>query len=74
MLCYGGHNRVVVGVLPKGGGRPSRLIMLDPKMKRPQLWLPSAEHLSDRARAFECLLIRPGIGSSLPMSPSKHCD
>ena len=55
LLCFGGHNYVVVGV-----ARDS-LILLDPKWLEPKLELASAADLTRRASQFECLTVRPGV-------------
>ena len=55
LLCFGGHNYVVVGV-----ARDS-LILLDPKWLEPKLELASAADLKRRASQFECLTVRPGV-------------
>lgn len=57
LLCFGGHNYVVVGV-----ARDS-LVLLDPKWREPKLELASATDLTRRASQFECLTVRPGVSA-----------
>ena len=57
LLCFGGHNYVVVGV-----ARDS-LVLLDPKWREPKLDLASAADLKRRASQFECLTVRPGVSA-----------
>ena len=64
MVCFGGHNRCVVGV------SRDRLIMLDPKWHEPRLQFMAAADLRHHARQWECLVVRPGIATRpLPTDP-----
>ena len=56
LLCFGGHNYVVVGVAARDS-----LVLLDPKWREPKLELASAADLKRRASQFECLTVRPGV-------------
>ena len=64
LVCFGGHNRCVVGV------SRDRLVLLDPKWREPRLQCMAPADLARHARQWECLVVRPGVATRpLPTEP-----